>query len=380
MKILIDLTSLADNFSGIERYAACLSIELLKEESILYILLFKNKVHPLFSQFQTDKRVEMVVILGRNKLIFSQIQLPLKIYKYKADIYLFLAFPVPILLFKKNMVSTIHDICCWDCPETMKGLSAWYFRISFWVAAKKCKAIITVSKFSEERIVNRLKYTQGKIWLIYVGIDEKFLNYVPNEEEQKRIREQYHLPEHYILSLSTLEPRKNLGLLIRAYQQLYKDKKVHIPLVLAGRKGWNVGDLLKGIDDTVLENINFTGFINDQDLPTVYHNADLFVFPSKYEGFGIPVIEAMSQGVPVVCSDIASLIEITEGKVLLFENDNHENLMSRLKEFFAMTDLQKQEMIRQGYAISGRFRWQAEAEKLFAALDATYRNEAVRKQ
>ena len=102
MKILIDLTSLADNFSGIERYAACLTLEMLKEKNNSYILIFKKSVHPLFQKYEKSERVKIVVLSECNKLLFNQIKLPFEIYKYKADCYLFMAFPVPILLFKKN--------------------------------------------------------------------------------------------------------------------------------------------------------------------------------------------------------------------------------------------------------------------------------------
>ena len=134
MRICIDLTSLADNFSGIERYAASLSLEIVKNKDVSCVLLFKNEVHPLFRQYASMKNVELKVILGGNKLIFNQIKLPWVLHGIKADWYLFMAFPVPILSFKKHMVSTIHDICCWDCPETMNGMSKWYFRISHLVA------------------------------------------------------------------------------------------------------------------------------------------------------------------------------------------------------------------------------------------------------
>lgn len=171
MKICIDLTSLADNFSGIERYAACISMELIKQHHEEYVLIFKNKIHPMFEEIGNEKNVQCIVLSGKNKLLFNQLVLPWAIHKIKADCYLFMAFPVPILSFKKNMISTIHDICCWDCPETMNGMSKWYFRISHRLAIKKCKAIITISEFSKKRIHEKLKYPEEKIWLIYCGID-----------------------------------------------------------------------------------------------------------------------------------------------------------------------------------------------------------------
>lgn len=329
MRICVDLTSLADNFSGIERFAACLTREMIEDESIEFILLFKNNIHPMFAN--TKKNVETVILPGCRKLWFNQVRLPRTIYQIDADFYLFLAFPVPVLLFKKNMISAIHDICCWDCPETMNGLSKWYFRISHKIAIKKCKAIITISEFSKQRIVDKLKFDEDKIWLVYCGVDEKFINYKKSETWDESVRVKYNLPNEYILSLSTLEPRKNIGLLIEAYSQLVTNENFDIPLVLAGRKGWKMDEVLSTIDIKVKDRIIFTGFIDDNDLPAVYGNAKLFVFPSLYEGFGMPPLEALACGTKVLSSDSTSLPEVLGNCAHYFRNNNVNELKEQIK-------------------------------------------------
>lgn len=330
MRILIDLTSLADNFSGIERYAASISREMLSCKEHTFIFLFKDEIHTMFLDYKDAENVEMIVIPRCKKLIFNQVKLPLEIYRHTADWYLFMAFPVPLLLFKKNMVSTIHDICCWDCPETMNGMSKWYFRISHRVAVWKCKRIITISQFSQERIVQKLRYPREKIWLIYCGVDEQFIKYAYNDAKASFVREKYHLPQQYLLSLSTLEPRKNLRLLVEAYRKVVLDEKIDTPLVLAGRRGWKMDKLLEGIEDAVKEKIHFTGFIDEEDLPEVYGNAKCFIFPSMYEGFGIPPLEAMACGTPVLSSDATSLPEVLSDTALYFENENVVELMNEM--------------------------------------------------
>ena len=243
MRICIDLTSLADNFSGIERYAACITLELIrkyKEDS--FILLFKREVHSIFEQIVNNKNVTIKILDKCNKLLFNQVRLPYALHKVKADWYLFLAFPTPILSFRRNMVETIHDITAWDCPETMNGMSKWYFKLSHLIAIRKCKAIITISDFSRGRINTVLKYPQEKIWLIYCGIDQN--RFKTTVEQTEKVKNKYHLPSKYILSLSTLEPRKNLPLLIHAYGELISENHDLPYLVLAGRKGWGIDDLL----------------------------------------------------------------------------------------------------------------------------------------
>lgn len=356
MKVCIDLTSLADNFSGIERFAACLTREMIKDDSIQFILLFKNSIHPMFAN--TKKNVETVVIPGCRKLWFNQVRLPRTIYQIDADFYLFLAFPVPVLLFKKNMISTIHDICCWDCPETMNGLSKWYFRISHRIAIKKCKAIITISKFSKQRIVDKLKFDEKRIWLVYCGVDEKFINYKKSENQDLLVREKYHLPKEYILSLSTLEPRKNLGLLIEAYSQLVTNEKLDLPLVLAGRKGWKMDEVLSTIDIKARDRILFTGFIDDNDLPAVYGNAKLFVFPSMYEGFGMPPLEALACGTKVLSSNSSSLPEVLGDASAYFENMNFDSLYESLSKYNVAVEKSVMDSQVQ------KFSWEIEARKL----------------
>ena len=367
MRICIDLTSLADNFSGIERYAASLSLEIVKNKDVSCVLIFKNEVHPLFRQYASMKNVELKVILGSNKLIFNQIKLPWILHGIKADWYLFMAFPVPILSFKKNMVSTIHDICCWDCPETMNGLSKWYFRISHIVAMKKCRAIITISEFSKKRIHERLKYSEEKIWLVYCGIDMK--DFIVHQDKVEEVRAKYNLPNKYFLSLSTLEPRKNLRLLINAYVDL-KKQNIQLPdLVLAGRKGWKMDSFLEQIDPNVKEHIIFTGFIDDEDLADIYGNAKLFVFPSMYEGFGMPPLEAMACGSPVISSDAGSLPEVIGTAGLLFPSQDGEALKMSIKMMNEAPTTIIEDYKRKGKDQVEKFSWGKEALKLISYLN-----------
>lgn len=368
MKILIDLTSLADNFSGIERYAACLSEEMIQNCDYNFILIFKNQIHPLFEKYKNLKRIEIKVIPGCRKLIFNQIRLPIEIYKYKADVYLFLAFPVPVFLFKKNMISTIHDICCWDCPETMNGLSNWYFRISHIIAMKKCKAIITISEFSKKRIVERLGYPENNIWIIYCGIDKKFLDYHNKEINYSVIKEKYHLPDEYILSLSTLEPRKNIRFLVEAYSQLVDEGSLDIPLVLAGRKGWKMDNLLEQVSDKTKQKISFTDFIDDADLAAVYGNASLFVFPSMYEGFGMPPLEALACGTRVLSSDTSSLPEVLGDSASYFKNQEQSDFKEKL--LLSLRKAGKENNInRFDYEMQvSKFNWKVEAKKLLKKI------------
>lgn len=360
MKILIDLTSLSGHLSGIERYAMCIAKELVENSDENFVLVFKNEINFSFKQYSSKPNVSMVTLEGKNKLLFNQFVLPHAVHQINADVNLFMAFPVPFFTHAKNMIDTIHDVCFIDCPETMNKKSELYFKVLQKAAVKKCRKIITISEFSKKRIIETLKVPEEKIIMIYCGIADSFIAPVFNEN----VLDKYHLPSNYILSLSTIEPRKNLALLIKSYEELVLANKLNADLVLAGRKGWKVDNILADVDKSVLERIHFTGFIDDSDLPTIYHMAKLFVFPSKYEGFGIPPLEAMSCGTLVLSSDSTALPEVCGDAALYFANDNQKSLSEQLVNAFSLSDEERDNYINAGKTEVTRFSWKKEAIKL----------------
>lgn len=361
MKILIDLTSLADNFSGIERFAMNMALKMIEDRNNIYILVFKNEVHSAFLQAIQQENVATVVAKGGNKLLFNQLILPWVLYHQKADVYFFPAFPEPVLFFRKNNITTIHDLGCWDCGEAMTTLSKWYFRISYRKSMACCQKIFTVSEFSKSRIMELGRLSEDKIEVVYNGVSEAFFcDKAPDEAQKQR----YGLPERYLLCLSTLEPRKNLQLLVKAYEDLLLEGNDLPPLVLAGRKGWKMDNFLECVAPQVVEKLHFTGFVDDADLPAIYAGAKLFVFPSKYEGFGIPPLEAMATGCPVLSSNAASLPEVLGDAASYFESDNLESLKTSL-----LATLNAPGMPSICKSQARRFRWDEQAADLLAELE-----------
>lgn len=369
MKILIDLTSLAENFSGIERYALNISKEIVEnDKNNEYILIFKNNIHKSFLKFKNNENIQSKVIKGKNKLIFNQIILPKELYKIKADKYLFLAFPSPILFKRKGIINTIHDLTAWDYPETMKKSSRIYFKESIKNAIKVSENILTVSNFSQRRIEKQFSF--NRVNIIYNGVSDTFLE-ASNQEVFKledRIKRKYCLPREYFMCLCTIEPRKNIELLIKAYTELREENKTQLKLVLVGRKGWKVDNLLREVNEKYINDIIITGFVEDEDLPQIYIGAKAFVFPSLYEGFGIPVLEAMSLGIPVICSDTSSLPEVIGKNGILFANNNKEDLKIKMIEFLNKSEDYIQNLILLGKKRSMLFNWKNEAEKLIKLI------------
>lgn len=376
MKIVIDLTSLADNFSGIERFAMSITKELIQREEMDFVLVFKNEIHNEF--LDKKKNVRYVVLKGKNKLWFNQVVLPFGISKIKADYYLFLAFPAPFFFFKRHTISAIHDVSCWDCPGSNKKHMVAYFKVLYRKVALGKEPVVTVSEFSKERIHKLLGVKSERIWVIYNGLSEYLRAYAEKREnmgewevEEKKavIKKKYHLPERYILCLSTLEPRKNISLLVKAYQELFLEGTVQVELVLAGRKGWMVDKLLDSVDDKVREHIHFTGFVEDRDLAYVYESATMFVFPSIYEGFGIPPIEAMCMNCIVISSDAASMPEVLGDAVLYFPSGDKHILKQRIKEVLLLSEKDRNRIIEKGRFQAGKYTWEESGFRLISLIE-----------
>ncbi|MCD7766900.1 MAG: glycosyltransferase family 4 protein [Lachnospiraceae bacterium] len=398
MIIAMDLTSLDDNFTGIERYALNMALELIKAaDGDSFELIFKNQIFPDFKQYESQDNIHFHILPGCSKLLFNQWRLPRFLNRLNADYYLFFAFPMPVLLHKKHVLSTIHDLGCWDCPETMKTQMVWYFRLSYRWAVRHAERTITVSEFSKSRIQQILHVPEEKILVTYNGVCGKFLT-----EEGKRqtsvsedFAEKYHLPDEYMLCLSTLEPRKNMTLLLNAYLDLYRQGKIRTKLVLAGRRGWKIDELLRKVgvaepvnssdiasdatdatgiseatdasdtaDATDAIPVTITGFVDDDDLPEVYRMAKYFVFPSIYEGFGIPPLEAMSQGVPVISSDAASMPEVLGDAPVYFKSQDEEDLKRAILAMESLTEAARADRAAAGMRQSQKFRYGQEAEKV----------------
>lgn len=334
MKIAIDLTSLADNFSGFERFALNTAKELLEQEKDnFYTLIFKDNIHPEFQRYCGNEKVNMILLPRKSKLWFYQVTLYRALKRIDSDVYVFPAFPSPVLFKRKGIVNTIHDLGCWDCPETMTKKMVFYFRIMYRNAARVSEKIITVSQFSRRRIQKILNIEENKICVVYNGVSPNL--YKSDERRWEFVKKKYNIPDEYFMCLSTLEPRKNLGLLLQAYFYLVKENVCPYKLVLAGRKGWKTSQFLADISETDMDRLCFTGYVEDEDLPLLYSHAQLFVFPTLYEGFGIPPLEAMASGCAVVSSDAEVMREILGDYAIYFENNNAESLERVLENWMA---------------------------------------------
>jgi glycosyltransferase involved in cell wall biosynthesis len=322
MKLVIDIRMI--NASGIGTY-------------------LKNTIPGILDAF------EEVVVLGNaqeiNELIWSNqveiIEFNAKIYSLKeqmlyplivpkCDIFWVPHFNLPLLPIRaKKVVATIHDVNHLAGVSPISMLKKKYAYLLFQNAVNKANLIFTVSEFSKRELLKYTKVNPEKIKVVYCGVDRSFFQKTKKEQDLK-------LPEHYILYVGNVKPHKNLIVLLKAYCLLSKELKAKYQLVIVGKKeGFITQD--KQINDFIKSNnlqdqIMFTGYADDFDLPKIYKEATLFVFPSLYEGFGLPILEALASGTLVISSNAASLPEIGGKAVVYFDPINYSELAQKITE------------------------------------------------
>lgn len=209
-----------------------------------------------------------------------------------------------------ELILTVHDIAFRILPEVFsRRMRLWHRYIGIDTLLTRANTIIAVSESTKRDLVDIYEVNPDKIQVIYSGVDPLFRQPIQSEAIQ-RVKKRYQLPERYILYLGTIEPRKNISLLIRAFEQLAtKDKD--IKLVIAGINGWLYHQIHHMIDNSPYrDRILRIGFVDIEDKPIVYHLAQIFVYPSLYEGFGFPPLEAMASGTPTIVANNSAFPEI----------------------------------------------------------------------
>ena len=288
------------------------------------------------------KNLEKITIPEKVTFFWDQIKLPYYLRKEKIDIFLTPYFKAPVFAPCK-LVVIINDLIPIKIQNSKFKIQNFLGRLYFWIlgkmAAKRADKIITISNYSKKDIIGMFKVAEGKIEVVYLGVDKR---YHPVESNLKEVTSKYGINKRYILYIGNLSPHKNIRGLITAYSKLPDNIKDEYDLVIGGKKDRNYLDLYKLTKDLDLEDkVIFTGFIEEDDLPLIYSGAELFAFPSFYEGFGLPPLEAMACGTTVVASNAASLPEVVGDAGLLVSPENIEELYRVIWQVLTNSKLKK---------------------------------------
>jgi glycosyltransferase involved in cell wall biosynthesis len=291
----------------------------------------------------------------------EQYFLPLVVNGLKTDVFHSPDF-IPPLKAKGPLVITIHDLAFLIYPQFVTKDSAHYYG-QIDRAVRRADAIIAVSESTRHDLIKMLGAPDDKITVIYEAADPRFC---PQPVEiVADVRARYGLPDRYLLFVGTIEPRKNLGRILTAFERLHAAGLTDA-LVIVGKRGWLYDDFFTRVEGSPAKQaVIFPGFIPDADLPAVYAGSQALAFPSEFEGFGLPVLEAMACGTPVVCSNTSSLPEVAHDAAFLIDPLDVDALTDALRRVLSDPALAA-DLRARGLTQAARFSWASAAESTLA--------------
>ncbi len=264
-------------------------------------------------------------------------------------------------------VLTVHDLFFRHYPAYHKRLNRWYLNLTLKLYCKRATALIAVSEYTRQDVIRTYGLPADKVHVIYEAAAPVFRPQPP--EALQRVRQRYGLPQRYILAVSTIEPRKNYLRLLQAFEALHAEG-LSDALVIVGRKGWLYEDFFRALEGSPARSaVLFPGYVQDDDLPALYAGAQVLAFPSLAEGFGLPLLEALGCGTPVVCSNVTSLPEIAGDAAVLVDPLDVSAIRAGLRQ--VLTDAALREELRaRGLQRAAQFSWERTAQETLAL----YRN------
>lgn len=377
MKIAIDIRNIGKQRTGSEVVVLELTKNILRlDEENEYLLLTDTDDEVVLENIKkslelSDKgKAQIISLKAKNKFIWAAWTLPRYMHKNKLDVF-HTEYILPFFIPKNiKVVTHIHDVSFKVYREFILKRDLFFLDLLIPRSIKRSDKIIAVSQFTKDEIIKYYKINPHKIAVVFNSIN--IIEGVATEEKKKYVREKYNLPEKFILYIGTLQPRKNVSTLIEAYTKI-KKQIPDIKLVLAGDRGAHNFD--KKIDEVISKNnltneeVLFTGFIGTLDKSLVYQMAEVFVYPSFYEGFGIPILEAMSQGVAVVVSDIAPHREVAQEAGTYFPPASLDILADKLYNI-CINQQEKNRLIQLGLDRVTFFSWQKSAREMLEIFNS----------
>lgn len=362
-RIGIDARFFGTGGKGLGRYTQKLIQNLEKVDRENQYVIFLRKEN--FDEYSPNAKNFQKILADYKWYGFSeQIFFPLLLLRHRLDLVHFPHFNVPIL-YRKKIVVTIHDLILIHFPTvkntTLNPLFYWLkflaYKLSINSAIRRSEKIITVSNFTKEDILENYNIKQDRILVTHES-SENFCFCHPGKE--KNILEKYGIMKPYFLYVGNAYPHKNLELLAEAFGE--SNVKGGFDLALVGKDDYFYGQLKKFVVEKSIKGIVFPGFVPDHELDELYRNAFAYVFPSLYEGFGLPSLEAMSKGVPVISSNHACMQEILGDSALFFDARDRDEIVRAMKKIAQDSKL-RSDLKKRGYKNAARFSWQEMAKK-----------------
>ncbi len=367
MRIAIDIRILGKKRTGDETVFFELTRAVLRQDQEnTYLLLTNEQDTEKLALLATrlgiamDNAKQQLIVLGAtNRFVWNGWTLPRYLKEAKVDVFhtqYILPFWLPETV---RVVNHIHDVSFCAYPDLIDRKDLFFLNLLIPRSLRRSDAIVAPSVFTKNEIIKYYGTDETKIHVIYNALGSDFQTQESSSLTEDALREKYQLPHEYLLYVGTLQPRKNISFLIQALALLRKQIPT-MKLVLVGSRSGHHFD--QKIDAAIKEfqleeQVIFPGYVDADDLPHVYQMASVFVFPSLYEGFGIPLLEAMSMRVPAVASKQPCLEEVGGNAALYFELGNVDSLVQILYSLKA-TEAQKEALVTKGLARVQEFSWQ----------------------
>lgn len=292
--------------------------------------------------------------------LWTQGGLALELWRHPVDVLWIPAHTLPVLRPKKlKTVVTIHGLEYEYLPGYYRFPQKLYLNKSTEYAVKHADRLIAVSNWTKTQLIKRLGADPKKIFVIHEGVSNRIIKAKTSQfkpEYRRQIRHKYNLPQDYILFVGTIQPRKNLVRLIKAFSSITFPE---CDLVIAGKPGWMYEPIVAEAKKN--RRVHLIGRVADADLAAVYKLAKLFVWPSLMEGFGLPILEAMTLGIPVIASDRGALPEVAGDAALLVDPTRTADLTKAIKLCLENEDL-RQGLIEKGFRRAAKFSWEQAAK------------------
>ncbi|MCX7778842.1 MAG: glycosyltransferase family 4 protein [Patescibacteria group bacterium] len=303
------------------------------------------------------------------KYLWTKIRLSWEMFKNQPDLLFVPSHTLPIF-FPKKTVITVHDLGYERYPQAYSFFYRYYLRKNYRFAVNRATKIIVPSHFTKKELINLYRADPKKIEVVHLGYNDKIFRPIERQEKIEKVLEKYKIKKPYLLFVGRLEIKKGLKTLFEALQFLVGNHRFsNLNLVLIGMPGFGYQELKFKIQNSKFK-IHQIGYLKgEEERACFYNGAEIFVFPSLYEGFGLPILEAMACGCPVIASDIEPLKEVGDQSILFFQVGNVEGLAQNIKEVLENQDL-KNQIIQKGFERVKNFSWQKCAQETIKILES----------
>lgn len=367
MRVAYDARPLIEQGTGIGRYVQCLLGALLGFDEVREFLLCSPRKISKGEVLDRDPRVRELVQRGWKGNVWLQVLVPFLLQRHKPDLFHGTLF-LPPLLARRPSVVNIYDLTVYRYPGTMEARNKWPLRMLLPRAVSRADKILTLSEFTKREIGQKWPDALDKIEVVpgapYLSLDTR--PGVPPEADAEKALELYGVRRPYLLYVGTMEPRKNILRLLEAFELLKTMGAEETQLVLVGHEGWGLEEVRQAWESSpACSSIRYIGYVPDEMLGLLYRHADVFVYLSLYEGFGLPPLEAMAAGTCVVASNRASLPECLGDAAVLVDPLDAQAVAGSLFPLLQDADL-RMEYVRKGLQRAKSFSWKKSAEKTLA--------------